>query len=105
MHTIYTFSSSGNHNDTTNLVLDHFTYWFDLDDLNNQTFEVQALANQSTSLNMSLEYSATQDLQLPDMSPRSWWEYVKRLAKSKDRSIEVHIYHALLHSVTIVSSL
>merc|ERR1712126_720016 len=33
--------------------------------------------------NMSLEYSAINDLQLEDMSPKSWWNYVKRLAKSQ----------------------
>jgi hypothetical protein len=34
------------------------------------------------TLNMTLEYSARNDLQLENMSPMSWWNYVKRMAKA-----------------------
>ena len=49
--------------------------------------QVEGSNNTISSLNytanMSLEYSAINDLQLEDMSPKSWWNYVKRLAKSQ----------------------
>ena len=73
----------GNHNETTNLVLDHLTFSANLTEMN-QKLEI---LNRNTSLsnytaNMTLEYSAINDLQLQDMSPNSWWNYVKRIAKS-----------------------
>ena len=49
--------------------------------------QVEGSNNTISSLNytanMTLEYSAINDLQLEDMSPKSWWNYVKRLAKSQ----------------------
>ena len=49
--------------------------------------QVEGSNNTISSLNytanITLEYSAINNLQLEDMSPKSWWNYVKRLAKSQ----------------------
>ena len=71
--------------------------------------QVEGSNNTISSLNytanMTLEYSAINNLQLEDMSPKSWWNYVKRLAKSQanlcDRKVKINhiliIYDILLN--------
>ena len=73
----------GDHNQTTNLVLDHLTFSGNLTAMNNhvEVFnDTNSFMNYTS--NMTLEYSAINDLQLEDMSPKSWWSYVKTMAKS-----------------------
>jgi hypothetical protein len=55
--------------DETNLLVDHQTYYLDL-----------KTANRLGHVNMTLEYSAKADLDLEDMSPESWANYVKYLS-------------------------
>ena len=71
----------GEHNDTTNLVLDHFTFMANLSDINKEV-ENEDIGASNYTINMTLEYSARNDLQLENMSPMSWWNYVKKMAKS-----------------------
>ena len=83
------FLCLGDHNETTNLILDHLTFSANLTEMNQQLeeFNSSVTSEEHISLlnytaNMTLEYSAMNDLQLQDMSPNSWWNYVKRMAKS-----------------------
>ena len=75
----------GDHNETTNLVLDHHTFMTNLSEINRESNESE-LSN--FTINMTLEYSAVKDLQLENMSPLAWWNYVKRLAKSRSGSCD-----------------
>ena len=69
---------------TTNLVLDHLTFFGNLTAMNKQVIgSNNTISSLNYTANMTLEYSAINDLQLEDMSPKSWWNYVKRLAKSQ----------------------
>ena len=70
----------GDHNDTTNLVLDHFTFMANLSEINKEVENLD-LGTSNYTINMTLEYSARTDLQLENMSPLSWWNYVKSMAK------------------------
>ena len=70
----------GDHNETTNLVLDHLTFMTNLSEIN-KDFENFDLGTSNYTINMTLEYSARTDLQLENMSPLSWWNYVKSMAK------------------------
>ena len=72
-------------------MLDHSTFWANLTELNNAA-ENTANPLSRLSINSSLEYSALPDLKLPDMSPRSWWNYVKKLAKSRETITEAVSY-------------
>ena len=48
----------------------------------NKDIEKSNIEVSNYTINMTLEYSALNDLQLEDMSPASWWDFVKRMAKS-----------------------
>ena len=52
----------------THLPVDHQTYFLDL-----------KKANDIGQANLQLEYSVKEDLLLSDLSPDSWYKYVKRL--------------------------
>ena len=56
------------------------------------------ISSLNNTANMTLEYSAINTLQLEDMSPKSWWNYVKRLAKSHANLCDekVRINHILM---------
>ena len=86
---------TGDHNETTNLVLDHLTFSGNLTDMNKQ---VETFNGTITSLNytanMSLEYSAINDLGLEDMSANSWWNYVKKMAKSPSSLCDDKVNHS-----------
>lgn len=68
---IYTID--GDHQDSTNLVLDHVTYTVDLD-----------RANLNKNMTMTVEYEAKRDLGLPNLSPTCWHKYVENLASSEN---------------------
>ena len=64
------------------MVLDHLTYMTDLEEINRKAENVDSHGVQNYKINMTLEYGAKSDLELEDMSPMSWWKYVKKLARS-----------------------
>ncbi|TRY79928.1 hypothetical protein TCAL_07064 [Tigriopus californicus] len=66
------YEIDGNHNDSTNLILDHSTSYFDL----------QA-SIQASSLVHVEEYSAKKDFHLHDLSPQSWRDLVFRMAEDE----------------------
>ena len=57
---------SGDHNGTTNLILDHQTFWMNLTESN------QIDPDSGGQFQMTQEYSARSDLGLENMSPKSW---------------------------------
>ena len=54
----------------------------DLEEINRKAENVDSHGVQNYKINMTLEYGAKRDLELEDMSPMSWWKYVKKLATS-----------------------
>ena len=58
----------------------------DLEEINRKAENVDSHDVQNYKINMTLEYGAKSDLQLEDMSPMSWWKYVKKLARSSSGS-------------------
>ena len=56
----------------------------DLEEINRKAANVDSHGLQNYKINMTLEYGAKKDLQLDDMSPLSWWNYVKKLARSSN---------------------
>ena len=54
----------------------------DLEEINRKAENVDSHGVQNYKINMTLEYGAKSDLELEDMSPTSWWKYVKKLARS-----------------------
>ena len=78
------YLSLGDHNETTNLVLDHLTFMTNLSEINKEVENLDSghfyIGNYT--VNMTLEYSARNDLGLENMSPMSWWNYVKSMATS-----------------------
>jgi hypothetical protein len=56
--------SPGDHPDTTNLILDHQTFWLNLTESNARISEPK--------INLKLEYSAKDSFGLENMSGKSW---------------------------------
>jgi hypothetical protein len=55
---------AGNHPNTTNLILDHQTFWMNLTESN--------LVHPEPKMQLRHEYSAKEDLKLENLSPESW---------------------------------
>ncbi len=66
------FSHIGDYPETTNLLVDHHTYYYDLA----ATIATQELAHRHG-------YSARRDLNLTSMFPTAWNEYVFRMARNR----------------------
>lgn len=66
-------------------MINHETYYFELDQANKDGF-----------INVTKEYNARIDLNLDDMSPKSWHEYVKHLAKDENafQQFRKHYYRS-----------
>ena len=63
------YLTDGHSPDATHLILDHQTYYFDLHQANTN----------NKSIDYKLEYTAKDSLNMTDMSPHSWSQYVSRL--------------------------
>ena len=70
------YLTDGAREKSTHVVLDHQTYYVDLEHENK--------VDQNATLNYTLEYSAKSDLGMEDMSPLSWSQYVNDLVVNKD---------------------
>jgi len=57
----------GDHQNTTNLILDHETFWLNLTESNQ--------LSSGSGIQLRPEYSAKIDFKLQNMSPKSWWDF------------------------------
>ena len=65
------FPSLGSHDETTNLILDHETYFFDL---------AKTISRNDGTLVHNFEYSAKTNFGLEDLSAESWQNFVHQMA-------------------------
>ena len=75
-------SFSGDHQNTTNLILDHETFWMNLTESN------QLGSDSHLPFKIRLEYSARVDYGLKDLSPKSWYVIIFMESKTKMSPLE-----------------
>ena len=74
----------GKRQDSSHVLLDHETYYFNLDELN---------AESEHNIKYKMEYSAKSSLEMKDLTPESWSQYVNELVVDDSKWEEFHQHY------------